>query len=744
MLRDVLAKLPGIDPQNMNILGKAIARTYINDRLIFGDNPQDAMKYLSGREIINISVYDEDSPEDRGRKFKRKEKERVINVKTRHRIDFVYAGHATASYGRNMKNAGDGSDNRYTAGLVGNFFSEKLQLKANASADNTGRDSDPDRILDITGLNPDYARDMKADIEAVKKFSLPALNRLGISYGYSNAYDRYSSSSDTEYAPTNEYSLRQYSDMRRNVQQSNSHSAHLELHSDRYYTGNFHFRTSDSDYDSWNRTLSRTDDTQDYLYQKTVSESESFDFTGNITGHFPVSDRIFAIVSADGIFTQNSGTRIQADTTSAYTRQYISDPIGRSSNIKAYAELRYILKKSGSIGISYSFSSSDQRQKEFRYLNAVDEANLDRLVSNDYTYRYSTHTASGKISIGRLKVNIPVSFSRQNQDRMLPADEYIGRNYISFNPSVSLTIGNFGKQRFGTIVLMSRSRLPSIEQTNPSADISNPLFIRQGNRNLKQSTEYSLNANYQLILGGGHSLMITASASTVANMIAEDRRFFAENGHAGEMELDAGSTYITYSNISGAWNAESQIQFSTFIKPVRTSLRTVLKYNYSRTPALIDGDKIISGRHSPDLDISLSASFLKSCRISLNSGTAGTWSHSREYGNVSWIDQSVSVRSENRFAKRFFINVVWAWSLRIPLEKSTRISSNVLNAACGVYLTKDRKLALSASCYDILNRTSPFSTLVSQDFVRTSWSPFYGRFWAVGLTWKFNSTEKAD
>ena len=114
---------------NLKIMGKAVSRAYINGRLIFGENTDDALKYLSGKEVISIKVYDETPMSERHRKYKSGRKERVINVKTRNRIDFVSSGHLLASYGRNFIAAGDDSDNRYTGGGALNFFSEKLQIK---------------------------------------------------------------------------------------------------------------------------------------------------------------------------------------------------------------------------------------------------------------------------------------------------------------------------------------------------------------------------------------------------------------------------------------------------------------------------------------------------------------------------------------------------------------------------------------------------------------------------------------
>lgn len=71
MLGDVLGKLPAVENDGLlKIMGKAVSRAYINGRLIFGENTDDALRYLSGKEVISIKVYDETPRSERHRKYK--------------------------------------------------------------------------------------------------------------------------------------------------------------------------------------------------------------------------------------------------------------------------------------------------------------------------------------------------------------------------------------------------------------------------------------------------------------------------------------------------------------------------------------------------------------------------------------------------------------------------------------------------------------------------------------------------
>ena len=233
----------------------------------------------------------------------------------------------------------------------------------------------------------------------------------------------------------------------------------------------------------------------------------------------------------------------------------------------------------------------------------------------------------------------------------------------------------------------------------------------------------------------------TLTLNAVSNQIVEDRRFFATTGTVNGYTVPAGSSFSTYTNISGAWEVDFQLFYTTYFRRIKTKLDLRTDYTYDHSPALIEGEKIFSDRHNPKVRLTFTSTVSKNHKIVLTSITSNTYNHSREYGTVDYFDQAVSLSSENKFAKRFFLNAMWTYQVRIPVVGSVKISSNVLNAVAGVYFTKNNRLSASISCYDILNRTNPYSSVAAQNYVRTSFSPFFGRYWAINLTWRFNSTE---
>lgn len=393
------------------------------------------------------------------------------------------------------------------------------------------------------------------------------------------------------------------------------------------------------------------------------------------------------------------------------------------------------------IELRYNVGYDNERRRELRFLNAVDDTNLENLTSNDYTYSYTRHRFSLMSDLDFLSISLPVIISCQNQDRLLPEQEKIRRKYLSFEPSIMLTYLDFVKGNF-SLCINRTCRLPSLEQTNPYIDTRNPMFVRQGNVKLKQEADYSLNFTGFKIFGNGHSLNVSGSARLTTDAIVEDRRFYASDGLAGEYPVGAGSTFSTYQNVSGAWSANASVSYKTFLTPIKTSLETIISYDFSRSPSLIEGDKIFAGTHRPAIVIDLKSAFSKKYRISLNSRSLYTSSTSTEYGKAEFFNESIELSSENKFADWVFFNAMWGYNVQIPISAGKRISSNIVNAVLGFNLTPKRNLSLSFSCYDIFDATNSFQTVAMQNYVRETFSPFLGRFWSVNLIYKFNSTQR--
>lgn len=131
----ILKQMPGVvvSDNGITINGQRVARTYVNHTELFGQDVMTALINVPAEDVNSIDTYLEKS--ERNRNLGRAdEKVRVINIRTKVPIVQAVSGNVLASGG----GTGVGSPNRYHLGAVGNFFSEKFILSANALTSNMG------------------------------------------------------------------------------------------------------------------------------------------------------------------------------------------------------------------------------------------------------------------------------------------------------------------------------------------------------------------------------------------------------------------------------------------------------------------------------------------------------------------------------------------------------------------------------------------------------------------------------
>jgi hypothetical protein len=66
------------------------------------------------------------------------------------------------------------------------------------------------------------------------------------------------------------------------------------------------------------------------------------------------------------------------------------------------------------------------------------------------------------------------------------------------------------------------------------------------------------------------------------------------------------------------------------------------------------------------------------------------------------------------------------------------ITDHVVNASFGIRLFKDRKGTLSLNAYDILNRSTNFTTSINDQYILNSWTQLYSQYFTVAFSYRFS------
>ncbi len=203
----ILRQMPGVkvdDAGNVEIMGKKVERSYVNGRLLFGDNPVDALQNIEAKDVMSIQAYDEVDEYSELTQGKHARKRKVLNILTFDKFDTSVAGKASAAMGADFAKDIDGSRPiRYEADANLNYFSERRQAKFLGMANNF------QRSMEGVGT-PGDVRQGVVNLNYADKLSKE--NAYTLSYSYTDDKITQRAISRQTYFPSTEYVSRIFGD----------------------------------------------------------------------------------------------------------------------------------------------------------------------------------------------------------------------------------------------------------------------------------------------------------------------------------------------------------------------------------------------------------------------------------------------------------------------------------------------------------------------------------------------------
>lgn len=765
----IVEQLPGVEIDengSVKVFGKNLTKTYVDGKLIFGDNALDALNNLAAEDVVSIKSYDQLSAKDKLAGDLSAEKERVFNIETKSKLLSATVGHVLASYGSNL---GD-TKQRYAAGATGNFFSEKLLLRANAFINNVDRHSNRiDDILEIRNASSPYSKNAYAGIGMTRQFGDVEIGpSLSVDYSFDDQRNKLESYSIRRYVPTEEYTQRIYNDSSFNASHSSAHVLSVSYRDFQHHFLNASMKLSYHDTKDFtaSRTLTLLNERRDYTAQDQNNGKESYSWEGTFgmsvleKGAFDLRTNMNAQIG------DNSGDGLRLDTLSstATNRVYHTDIDGYQRNYEVgimaslhsfrrgvkremkSEELEALMSKPNhSVNFSVRYKRTAEKNKEIRVEADGMLMKVDSLMSRDYTRNYHTLVTGINYSYGKgerhFSMGVDVEYSRRGEDRVLYPENTMRQHFLTWSPRVMWNLGSFASGMF--FAYSGRSQLPSFEQLSRQIDDRSPLFLSSGNPNLKPSYthSFSVNGNYVCsntsVLSGGANLSITQ------NQVASRSRYYAEGitlEDWGGYQVAPGATFTTYENLNGTLNVNGNIGYSCPIPFIKSNLNTRIMYSFGRSASYVEDVLNHNYNQSATLSFNLRTNFSRSYKLELLSYSGLSYAKSTVGNSNNYYNQRVELNSTNNFTEKWFLNAMYSYNIIHPLTEASSGNREMnLNVIVGYRFLKNRA-SISLSAFDLLNQSTSFRTSTEVDYELETWQPTFGRFWTVNFSYKFNST----
>ncbi len=762
---EILRQMPGVlmSGGKVSVMGKEIALTYIDDKLIFGSDPMAALNNLLAADVIKIRAYDE--PKNKGKGGDQSELVRVLNIETKSKLVAAATGHFLASYGHDIPGDGNGGRDRYGLGATANFFSERLLLAVNAFSNNVNRTSN--RLQDmlvrpatISGYNRNTYASAQFERSWPGKVSEYFPIILRFDYTYSDDYSSRENIVDQIYFPSERegYLSRLSSDTTRNAARKRQHSNSVFLTLPLGLIGGV-----DIGHD-----LVFSQDTEDsYAMYRTVidndaptgtrtvtgSKNKMYDLREDITWQKSVGDKWHMSVKANlnVVEGDGGGTKYDSLLSTGSVTVLSTSPLNRAVKMEGQAGVAFSPKgyTGGTMHLNYLYKYENElkRQAAFNTLDGL-FGGADQVNSFDYTTHRHVHK-------GELVFNIPVLKKIMTNIKLIGQTTIIDKaeripersgfknGFNALLPSVNIMYRKMPADF--RISYNSLAVVPYIEQLRPRLDNRNLYNLTAGNPELRQSYQHQIISVYNRMFGGsGSSLNVVAEVNYVDNFIAPATQFFRDETvlpEYGGYIAPAGSSLTTYGNIDGQWMTSFEIIHQMPLSSLKSTLTLRPCFTWDDAPSFREGQVVRTRSYSPGLSVGLSSNFSRTVKLRLGSTTGYTLTSNNLGDDDKYLRQSFSADAtvDNIF-KLLAFRANYTGLFYRRFRDSYTDNSHILNLSLGCKVFK-RMGEVNVAVFDVLNRTSGFSTATSADYIRNSWSQSFGRYFTVNFALKFNKTK---
>ncbi|RPD43066.1 outer membrane beta-barrel protein [Chitinophaga barathri] len=740
VVEDLLRQLPGVEVDidgNITVNGKPVAKITVDGRDFFGTDVRLTTKNLPRDIIDKIQVVDARSNEQRFTGATPTGNSKVLNL-------VLKKDKKKGVFGR--ASVGAGTADRYEASTNLNQFDSKTQLSLIGYVNNTNNNGGGAVPLSALGsTTPARIRKSGIGLNA----GLVATPKLKLNGSYFFNADMQRSLIETERSnilPDTAYNFRSVAD---NHTRTTGHSAtfQLELRPDSLTEltigGQYQHSGSRPNVltSGANTTISGTkiNESANHLFSKSVTTNfSSMLFMGR---KFKKRGRIFALNlnfsnnsnNGDDYNLSSINENLQGTAQQTVIDQYVKISGGGPTVALSVAWTepllpRWSLRLAYNLSMTRSISNRDAFRKDTvtgGYILA------DHAFSNHFTSRFLSQSPMASVQYNGERTILEIGAGLQgNQLRSAAGGGLpdLEQRVTNFQPAAIL-MRRFGDAASVTLRYNGFSRQPSLQQLQPVPDITNPLYVRHGNPELKPSFTHNVSAEIQQNRGASYwSGALAYTGST--NLIVEET-WLDSVQHTRPINSDGNFSLSGNLNYSASWRrGASAIRFS-----IGTSVFSNVNVSYS--------NKFENRFRILGLAPRLSMQYSFKEKITIQPSVSVAYSATRY--SLPMSDKVTSTTMTGAVFAQF------NWSPRLVIENTFNYQYNqrdgggnpataaVWNASVNYYFTRNRKWILRLAGFDLLNRNALFQNSITPVYTETTTAELLRRYYLASITWKIDN-----
>jgi len=758
----LLKKLPGIEIEDDGTIrahGEQVENIFVDGKEFFGNDPTIATKNLPAVVIDHVQVYDQKSDMTTFSGIDDGERQKTINLELKEGKKAGYFGNAEA---------GLGTDSRYETKFNINRFTKRAQLSAIGRINNTNKQG---------FSNSEYSEFM-AGIGGLMRGGRGSTGNSGSglsSGGLEDGFVRSGSGGlNYNYEPNINVDINSsyfYTDIKNDIQSSVNRTN--ILNDDNFSTT----KSSDLLHKNRNHKINskieaRLDSTQKIITRIDLSwnngDSREKSNSSNLTSE--------NILSSQTIYSNiSSGDRLNGNINSSYLKRLYKPGRFFSANVRlglSDSDQNATLNSENLVNTSQTLDLDTIRQdqlvhnyqtnyriklsltepmgtKNYIEFNAsrrnirndynkdfYDIILLDRIlneqITNNYLRDYNYNTIGANYKINKESSNFTIGTNLQHSalNGSLKNEEInINQNYFYILPKLNLNF-NLSASRSLRIRYNTNIQEPSLNQLNPIPDVSNPLNIYSGNKDLRPSYIHKLNINYNSYsqfnnVGFFSYLSFNYSKNDITNQKVFDQ-FFRQT--------------TTPINTDYSLNSSAYVNFSAPLKFIKQRINVSNTFSYQDNISFINETENNVHRFTNRINFSLDN--WKKDLIDFKLGA---------HLNFNATKYSVNKdRNQNFMTYQYFIDfnldLKHDWNLSNYFRNSIyseedfgdKLTIQNWRASISKILGKSKKYKIDISAIDILNQNQNINRTTNINYIQDERILSIGRYFMFSLTYSFS------
>lgn len=752
---EIIRKLPGIEVTDngyVTHLGNLIESTLVDNRLVFGLDPRDALNNLSAAEVESVEVFE---VKTLGKDPSRR-KVKVMNIKTKSQLDWQQNIFALASYGSDTEKGIDTEkpQARYAAGVEANFFSERRNFKTDILFENANiRTTRIDKMFDTPVKPIAYTRNLNGKVSYDQRIG--ELWRIAGNYSFTRKFVRNSSVLQQIYSSGD----REYIDTTSSTSLLNEHNIGIEFGNGYYssfsrdqrweFNQSLDFRYFDKDSDGYQYSRNRTA-SQEFIVNPEWRKS-SFGWGINGIGqlrHTPKKSGNHTQLHWDFDISEDNSGGIRTDTLSTSTRftDYKLDDGGTDCTFNLLALQDFKITEDISSAITYNFNYKKGSYSSIVFDNHLMQ--IDSTQSEVHSENYITNKLrfdANYFALFFLNIGATLQASVLNRNEDIPLTNVSSKTFYGILPNATIEFEAFDGRLSVHTRYETNLQLPSVEQVRSFANASNPLWIIGGNPDLKSGLIHNLEVSGRLMASSGLLFDMLIRGDYINRPIVSKEFYFTENTvlpQYGGYEAVRGATLSTYANAPMSAGIIASLNINkSFSRILR--LMTGLRYSYTRNPDYVGDGLIYTDGHIPSLNISVSTMFSKKFDLTVRSASSyGKVANDHDFRS-DYFRENLNVKMKLNFWKRYSMNINYTLDYYKNFSGVvTDQQSHLLNVLLGVSFGHKNCCFLGLSGYDLLSANQRFISNLKSDYVTNRWTDIPSRNIMLNFSYKFNRNGK--